>query len=299
MAEKLKIEFPSQGWKQFLTSRHEILDAYDRAKERAKSHEVETYHGRVAEAQLRNWLSGFLPKKYGVTSGYIVSPGLRHDQKTPHYDVIIYDSQNSPVLWIEGDPDRSEQGRSIAIPVEHVQCVLEVKSRFSSSTAAAAIEHLKDLQPLMGGIDDPKERYKLHLPANFVCGLIFFELRKEDEFSSAALSRIIDGVGLRGFFGGLILRGQGHDRPVSGRLHMLRSETPTEEGDRRSLLSGMSIAKSIKVADDFHISAAIMWVETNFAQFAFDLIALMHGTYEPGRISSFYGLGAENVETQW
>jgi len=96
MAEKLKIEFPSQGWRQFLTSRHEILDAYDRAKERAKSHEVETHHGRVAEAQLRTWLSGFLPKKYGVTSGYIVSPGLRHDQKTPHYDVIVYDSQNFP-----------------------------------------------------------------------------------------------------------------------------------------------------------------------------------------------------------
>jgi hypothetical protein len=142
MDEKLKIEFPSQGWRQFLTSRQEILDAYDRAKERAKSHETETHHGRVAEAQFRTWLSGFLPKKYGVTSGYIVSPGLGHDQKTPHYDVIIYDSQNSPVLWIEGDPDRSEQGRSIAIPVEYVRCVLEVKSRFSSSTAADAIEHL-------------------------------------------------------------------------------------------------------------------------------------------------------------
>jgi len=244
MAEKLKIEFPSQGWRQFLTSRHEILDAYDRAKERAKSHEVETHHGRVAEAQLRTWLSGFLPKKYGVTSGYIVSPGLRHDQKTPHYDVIVYDSQNSPVLWIEGDPDRSEQGRSIAIPVEHVQCVLEVKSRFSSSTTANAIEHLKDLQPLMGGVDDPKERYKLHLPSTFVCGLIFFELRKEDEFSSAALSRIIDGIGLRGFFGGLILRGHAHDKPVCGRIHMLRSESPIEEKGRQSLLSGMPLAKA-------------------------------------------------------
>ena len=299
MTDKLKIEFPSQGWQQFLTSRREILDAYDRAKERAKSHEVETHHGRVAEAQVRTWLSGFLPKKYGVASGYIVSPGLSHDQKTPHYDVIIYDSQNSPVLWIEGDPDRSEQGRSIAIPVEYVQCVLEVKSRFSPSTAADAIGHLKDLQPLMGGVDDPKDRYKLHLPSNFVCGLIFVELRKDDEFSSAALRKIIDGVGLRGFFGGLVLRGHGHDRQVSGRLQMHRSETPIEDRRRLSLLSRMSIAKSVKVLDDFHISVSIMWLEANFAQFGFDLIAQMQGTYEPGQVSSFYGLGAEKVETQW
>jgi hypothetical protein len=61
----------------------------------------------------------------------------------------------------------------------------------------------------------------------------------------------------------------------------------------------MSMAKSVKVSDDFHISVMIMWVEANFAQFGFDLIAHMQGTYEPGRLSSFYCLGAEKVETQW
>jgi hypothetical protein len=292
MSEKLKIEFPSQGWKQFLTSRHEILDAYDRARERAKSHDVETYHGRVAEAQLRTWLSGFLPKRYRVTSGYIVSPGLEHDQKIPHYDVIIYDAQNSPVLWIEGDPDRSEQGRSIAIPVEYVQFVLEVKSKFSASTVPDAINHLKDLLPLMSGTDDHKERYKLHLPANFGCGLVFFELRKADEFSSLALTRTIDGVGLRGYFGGLILRGDGHDKPATGRLQLLRSETPIEgRMDKRSLLDDLPIADSVKVSDDFHISAMVTWMEAHFVQFGFDLIAYMQGTYEAGRLSSFYGFG--------
>jgi len=57
MSEKLKIEFPAQGWKQFLTSRKEILDAFDRAKQKAKAHEVETFHGKVAEAELRKWLA--------------------------------------------------------------------------------------------------------------------------------------------------------------------------------------------------------------------------------------------------
>ena len=32
MANKLQIEFPVQGWKQFLTSRKEMLDAYKKHK---------------------------------------------------------------------------------------------------------------------------------------------------------------------------------------------------------------------------------------------------------------------------
>jgi hypothetical protein len=56
-----------QGWKQFLTSKKEMLDAFDQAREKAEAHEVETYHGKVAEARFREWLSRFLPKRYDVT----------------------------------------------------------------------------------------------------------------------------------------------------------------------------------------------------------------------------------------
>jgi hypothetical protein len=70
MPDKLKIEFPTQGWKQFLTARKEMLDAFDRAREKSSLHEVATYHGKVAEAEFRKWLGSFLPKRYGVTSGY-------------------------------------------------------------------------------------------------------------------------------------------------------------------------------------------------------------------------------------
>lgn len=37
--EKLKVQVPTQGWKQLLTGRKKILDAYDRAREQARSHE--------------------------------------------------------------------------------------------------------------------------------------------------------------------------------------------------------------------------------------------------------------------
>ncbi|MBI4459393.1 MAG: hypothetical protein HY648_04975 [Acidobacteria bacterium] len=87
--QKLKPQFPVQGWKQFLTYRKEMLDIYDSAREKAKSHPVETFHGFAAEAQFRKWLEDFLPKRYGVTSGYIVSPGFGETEKTRHFDVIL------------------------------------------------------------------------------------------------------------------------------------------------------------------------------------------------------------------
>jgi hypothetical protein len=226
-----------------------------------------------------------------VTSGYIVSAGLKHSEKNLHYDIIIYDVLNSPVLWVEESPDKSDRGVSIAIPVEYVACVLEVKSRFSPKTVTDAIGHLSELKPLMSGFDAPKERYKLHLPPNFICGLVFFELMKKDEFKLAALDRLVSGCALRTFFGGVILRADGHDKPLTGILRLLRRQTPIQLRKKQSLFSGVPIAKSVRIADDTHISASVTWAEANFAQFGFDLIAMMQGTFDPGLLSSFYGQG--------
>jgi len=298
MTEKLKIEFPSQGWKQFLTARSEMLDAYDRARDQSRGHEVETYHGTVAESQFRKWLSSFLPKRYGVTPGYIVSSGLKSNVKTPHFDVIIYDQLESPILWVEESPDVSAQGRSFAIPVEYVQCVLEVKSNFSSSTVSDAMNHLKDLLPLMIGSDDISEKYKLHLPENFCCGLVFFNLLKKDQFSEAALQKIISGIELRRFFGGIILRGEAHTKALTGRISLLRGETPIEStiGKEKQSLLNFGMSQSIEVTENLYFGSMLTWAETFFSQFGFDIIAMMQGTYESGRLSSFYGIGTSEWE---
>jgi hypothetical protein len=302
MPEKLKIEFPAQGWKQFLTSRKEMLDAFDRARDKAKTQEAEVFHGKVAEAELRKWLSNFLPKRYGVTPGYIVSPGLKGSQKTPHFDVIIYEQFESPVLWVEDSPDISPQGRSFAIPSEHVRCVLKVKANLTSSTAGDAIEHLKDLLPLMSGIDVPEERYKLHLPTTFCCGTVFFDLKEKDRFSETTLSRLLEGIQLRGFFGGVVLRGEGHTKEATGRASFLKSETPIESEigkDKRSLLHSVKGA-SVQATDALHYGVLLMWGEPFFSMFAFDLIAMMQGTYKSGQLSSFHGMGtSEKVETEF
>ena len=145
----------------------------------------------------------------------------------------------------------------------------------------------------MGGVDEPNEKYKLHLPPNFHCGLVFFELRKDHQFSESALKKMIDATQLRGFFGGIILRGEGHTKDVTAKLTLIKSETPIEStiGKNRQSLFHWGQAESIRVTDSFHISSMLMWGEPYFSQFGFDVIAMMQGTYEVGRLSSFHGMG--------
>lgn len=299
MSEQLTIELPSQGWKQLLTARMDMLNSFDQAREKAKAHEVEAFHGEVAEAEFRKYLRSFLPNRYGVTSGYIVSSGLKSTEKTPHFDVIIYDQLESPILWVEDCPDVSSQGRSLAIPVEYVRCVLEIKSTFSPKTAGDSIDHLRDLLPLMGGPDEPSQRYKLHLPPTFCCGVVFFDLKHDCQFSEAALKKIRSGLELRGFVGGMILRGEGHSKPLTGRIFLLRSETPIESTigkSKQSLLQQMGMSQSVQLAQNLHCGTMLTWMEPAFCQFGFDLIAMMQGKYEAGRLSSFYGMGTSDWE---
>ncbi len=79
-----------------------------------------------------------MPKRYGVTSGLVISPGLGSDVKAPHFDVIIYDQLESPVLWVTKIFDNSEQWRSRAIPVEYVRFIIEVKASFSAANVRHA-----------------------------------------------------------------------------------------------------------------------------------------------------------------
>ena len=227
-----------------------------------------------------------------------MSPGLKSTQRTPHFDVIIYDQLESPVLWVDDSPDVSPQGQSLAIPVEHVRCVLEVKANLSSTSAEKAIEHLKDLLPLMVGIDEPGEKYKLHLTSTFCCGLVFFNLKQEHQFSEAALSKLIAGIELRGFFGGIILRGEGRQKGDTGKLSLLRSETPIEStiGKNKQSLLNFGMTESLKITDSLYFGAMLMWGEPNFSQFGFDVLAMMQGTYEAGRLSSFHGMGTSEWE---
>jgi hypothetical protein len=293
--EELQLKFPSQGWQQLLVARRRMLDAFDQARQQAMDHRVQVFHGIVGEGRFREWLANFLPKKYGVTSGRIISPGIDAAQKPPHFDVIIYDQLEAPVLWIEEHPDGSPAGYARAIPVEHVLCVLEVKSTFSTKAVTEAIGHLEKLSPLMSSLDQAGERYKKYLPPCFTCGLVFFDLKVDEAYNEAALSHIVSAhLKLRRFFGGLVLRGEGHQKPVTGRITFLQGKEAHDSfiaPDKQSLLYGAAMSRTLQLRDDLHIGAMVMWAEMAFAQFGFDLIAMMQGTYESGRLSSWYGIG--------
>jgi hypothetical protein len=283
-----------QGWASFLTAKASMLAKYDQGREHARAHSVQTHHGRVAEAEFRHWLADFLPKRYGVTSGYIVSQFARDTTKLPHYDVLIYDHLESPTLWIENHSDVSSGGAARALPVEHVLAVIEVKSSFELATVRDAQAHLRDLEPLLARIDASHEPLKQFLPPSFFSAIVFYELRTAHEYDTAALLSMFPETRQRGYLGGLILRGAGLPPRLAGRTVVGVSTEPTQntvERGARSLLSApLARLESISDTDGTHYVPSLMWTSIGFAHFAFDLLALLKGTYDPGRMSSQYAL---------
>lgn len=189
------------GWAEFLSNKSEILDEYFVAKDRNVNRPVKVDHGVVAEASVRKWLSGFLPKKYAVTSGYILSQGSKQNEKLRHYDVIIYDCLEAPTLWIESSADSSEGGNKRAIPAEHVLCVLEVKATLNKNSVLSATEKLRELLPLGAEIDADDERYKTYLHKNFCAGIVFMEIHKDERKKYLSyVNAVVDlAAELRGF----------------------------------------------------------------------------------------------------
>ena len=175
--EKLLSKYNGQGFKQFLTNKLRLLKAFEFSKIYTQNHIVKVEHGNVAEAEFRLWLSNFLPDRFGVTSGFIISPKLTEQNLTPHYDIVIYDRINSPILWEEANPDSSKSGNSKAIPVEYVHAIFEVKSQLTSKTAKEAIEHLQLLEEFIKPKSETTiDNFRPYLPDDFACGCIFFEL---------------------------------------------------------------------------------------------------------------------------
>jgi len=276
----------TQGWRQFLGARKKMLDAYDAAKEQAGAHEIQVWHGKVGEALVREWLSGFLPKRYGVTSGFIVSQGQTEQTKLPHFDVIIYDQLEAPVLWIENSPDATPTGTSRAIPAEYVRSVMEVKAAFNAHNVAAAIEHLSDLDSLLVGVDAPGEQFKRFLPQRFFTAIIFFELRTEDRNAWSALFRFVPDA-LRVWPGGLILRGEGLRRELSATIGLTHNTNspPVPIGPMGSDLLDLAWSESKQFGGTYW-SAVMQWTSNEFSKFAFDVLAMLNGTYQPGRSST-------------
>jgi hypothetical protein len=212
--------------------------------------------------------------------------------------VIIYDQLESPVLWVEDNADKSEQGKRRAIPAEHVCGVFEVKSTLTSHTAREALTKLEELRPLLGATNDPTDRYPRFLPNNFCSGVIFFEVLQKNQYGQAALDNLVPATNLRGYFGGAVLRAEGEDPSSTGRLDLM-VETKGQQiigtvakgknAQQNSLLRGLPFANS-KLVDGEQISLLLFWTTAGFSDFAFDLVARLGGKYRAGFVSSFHAM---------
>lgn len=134
--------------------------------------------------------------KYRVTSGYIIPDVVQTaDYKLYHYDVIIFDALNAPVLWTEANPDHSELGKRRAIPAKYVHAVLEVKSSFSRESACEALDKLRELNLIA-----------THFPSQFSSSVLFMELPVSLAGKGELIRHLIPNPSVFGFHGGLVLR---------------------------------------------------------------------------------------------
>lgn len=289
-------EWKTVAWTQFLTARNDLLAQYDQAIVHAREQTVITHHGVVAEAAVRAWLERFLPKRYGVTSGFIKSQDPKAAM-TSHFDVIIYDQMEAPILWTEANTDKSEKGLSRVISAEHVRAIIEVKSALNRKTLREASEKLNQLQPLLVGVNGIGERYPKFLPGNAVLSMLFFELRTADAADQEVLNLVRDLEFHRFFYGPVVLRGEGIDSDYTAIFKRLRSNEPVDQiWIEKGLLhqSAMSCSRESALG---HILALLTWSDVHFSDFAFDLLALLNGTFSPGFVSSFHGLDFRGIES--
>ncbi len=285
------------GWRQFAARKTEMLAAYDDARLKARGHRVQTHHGNVAEGLVRTWLEGFLPRRFGVASGFIV-PEHGPTDHFPHYEVVIYDQLVSPTLWHEDVPGAE---RRRALPAEHVLGVIEVKSALTKATAHAAVKKLGELTPLLGDGRGETPATKRLLHQHFVSAAIFLEWRASDDFGAADLAELVPDPPNPAFFGGAVFRAEGLDPLHTGQIRLLSSTTPMETNfggpdDPDRFRSNMATSASKAYPGGQQIAAMLSWAPAYFSVFAFDLLALLQGTYRRGYISSGHGLAWQDPE---
>lgn len=292
--------YGQHGWKEFHRNRKDILSEYDKILEQTQNRPIQVAHGQGVEAYFRKWLSEFLPKKFGVTSGYII-PDLYNDKgKIYHYDVIIYNRLDSPILWTEGNQDDSEQGKFRAIPAKYVVALYEIKSRLTKPNIKDAFSKLNETK----GFTD-------QLNPLYTCGIIFIDLKESDINKPSIIKELINGKDIFGFSGGMVLRYEGDDT-CTGKINLfprdkkdeIKNErlTPlaksiddlniysTEEGNLQINEQGggiklvmtskdqFSVAKSYSVIyDENSYSAHLSWSRSHFSEFCIELLSSLEG----------------------
>ncbi|HBE21286.1 MAG TPA: hypothetical protein DEG17_05030 [Cyanobacteria bacterium UBA11149] len=313
--------YGQHGWKEFLRNRKDILNEFDKVLEQTKNRPIHVAHGQAVEAYIRKWLAEFIPKKYAVTSGYII-PNLYDDSgksKIYHYDIIIYNCLEAPVLWTEGNEDNSEQGKYRAIPAKHVVAVYEVKSRLTKDNVADALNKLNQTKD-----------FSNQLNQNYTCGAIFIDLKESDSNKESILKELHKGASVFGFSGGMVLRYEGddtptgiislfntdpnseaesiHRKPLAKRIDDLKIYI-TEEGNLECAEPGggaifvataentWSVSKLYGVAyKEGSLSVYLSWSRSNFSKFCINLLSALEGLAYNDKNRPSFGMVFDKIE---
>ncbi|MCL1047295.1 hypothetical protein L2737_18505 [Shewanella electrodiphila] len=289
------------GWEEFSCNRSDILNKFDLAKAKTKSRKVKVEHGNVVEAAVREWLESYLPKKYGVTSGFIIPDfvELSDPYNLGHFDIIIYDILESPILWVDDNDDKSELGKARAIPAQYVKSVYEVKSNLTAQTGKDVIKKLCELNLM----------HKF-LPEHFSCGAIFIELQEKNINKAAILESFQSSQLPYKFWGGIVLRCS-EDTDLIGNIFL--SKAPVDELQVKTttplIIAGedMNVVQGVPSGDvvigpgfgakatvgpdrKYHFNRSytavshgenytvnLSWATDNFVTFAIDLIGRLEG----------------------
>lgn len=95
--------------------------------------------GHVREEIVRDFLREYLPPSLGIGSGIVLS-SVDSEQESKQIDVVIYDKNNCPMLF-------NLSGVQL-FPIEMVYCVIEVKSRLTSSELKKACANIESVKVL-------------------------------------------------------------------------------------------------------------------------------------------------------
>lgn len=311
--------YGQHGWKEFHRNRKDILAEFDKILEQTANRPIQVAHGQGVEAYLRRWLTEFLPKKYGVTSGYII-PNIYNDNGTIyHFDIIIYNQFDAPVLWTEGNEDNSAQGKFRAIPAKHVVAVYEVKSRLTKKNVTDALNKLNQTKD-----------FSEQLPPLYSCGLIFVDLKESDNNRESIVKELLKGKDIFGFIGGMVLRYESDDsctaliniydseptkedkkqhcKPLAKPIDQLNIYL-TEDGNLQLAESGggaklvatsnnsWSVSKQYGVTyQEGNKSIHLSWARTNFADFCTNLLSALEGLPFSDKDRPSFGQIFDNVE---
>jgi len=276
------------GVDSFFAERTRLLNSYDHAKAQSADDAVKTAHGVEGEAEIRRWLRTFLPKRFGVCKGYIITTNLQFEGPLEEWDVLVYDEIESPILFTRGADD-AEPKR--AIPVEHVHAAIEVKATLNPENAKKVAAKLLKLKQYIG--EDISPEYPHFLSSLFVCAAVFLETKVESfaQYRSALdhLAGLYQVDDYFPFMGALVLRSQ-KQADHSGYLQLTTANEPFPMPDVFEHSSPFQLPNGLH-----GLFGTFAWAVNHYPTFLFDFLAFIKGT-RTNRVSSFYGMDFEKPQ---